>query len=397
MRFKMEPIHRGKHFVFPPWILVEIMSQPEFGTARPFQAPAMFDVQLTELSTRMTSHFRSPSSFKHHYKLLNTHGHKADEPDEDDVGALDEAERKRDICMHNMCLLFWLVSCSFCVVRYYCFACMYEFEKVAMFENFVHGDFPVPEEKRRHLLLKCGMTDGALFRLVKDFTTHTTEGSMVVAQMAQDHTGVEVPDGLGHAGHLLANLTQQAVNHSAHHVNGLLRHEHTQHLAQHLENLTQKARDVDSQDVADRLAGASHHVLHHGSNLMHGIAGAAGDLANSLGRRLEAPAERLVPRAERAQSEEELVELRKCTPDLSLILATCEELPFGEPLPTSQIPVFGLFSIPVKCVHGSACQVSMRFEEYDFPFACFLVAWIVMFIGSRHVFHRRIASLTGED
>ncbi|CAK0809603.1 unnamed protein product [Prorocentrum cordatum] len=89
---------------------VEILPQPEYGTARPWEAPAVFDVQLTELTTREFMGFRSPSSFKHKYTLLNTHGAKVDEPDEETMGELDATRRSQAACCKNMCFFLWLIS-----------------------------------------------------------------------------------------------------------------------------------------------------------------------------------------------------------------------------------------------------------------------------------------------
>lgn len=394
MRFKMEPLNRGLHLNFPPWILVEILSQPEYGTARPWEAPAVFDVQLTELTTRVTSHFRSPTSFKHHYTLLNTHGAKVDEPDEETMGQLDATRRKQVACCKNMCFFLWLISLCFMFVRYYSFACTYEFEKVAMLRNFVEDDFPVPRRTREHLLLKCEMTEPAILRLLEDFLQHTSEGSAHLGHLAENHTGIEIPDEVVSG---LSNVTHHAVHHAIHHGSrlagaaGSLAKRVANATSEHLANLTERAGDVDVgelaggvADVAGHLADAGASALHHSSRAVDHVVG-----AERNPRRLESPASSR-PSGRSRREKEELA----CNPDIDDILATCEDFPFGEPWPMLAVPVLGLFSIPVSCIHGSTCKVAMHFEQYDFPYACFLFAWVVIFFCSRRYFAHRIAVMS---
>lgn len=355
----------------------------------------MFDVQLTELTTRVTSHFRSPSSFKHHYTLLNTHGAKVLEPDEEAMGELDTTRRTEAACCKNMCFILWLISFCFLFVRYYCFACMYEFEKVAMLKNFVENDFPVPEERREHLLLKCMMTEPAILRLMEDFFRHTSEGSAHYADLAHNHTGIKIPDVVTSG---LRNVTHHALHHGSNIAGaaGNLAKHVANVTSGHLANLTERAGNIDvgdavgdladgAVDVGGHLANAGASALHHGS---HAVDHAVGAERNP--RRLESPANSQASFAESSFEEEEL----ECNPYIDDILATCETFPFGEAWPVLSIPVFGLFSIPVPCVHGSTCKASMHAELYDFPYACFFFGWIVIFFCSRKHYQHRIAVLT---
>merc|ERR1719291_1121760 len=288
-------------------------------------------------------------------------------------------------CCKNMCFFLWLISLCFMFVRYYCFACMYEFEKVAMLKNFVEDDFPVSEGKREHLLLKCEMTEPAIFRLLRDFFQHTSEGSVHYAHLAHNHTGIEIPDVVTSG---FSNLTHHALHHGsriagaagslAKHVANVT----SGHLRKHLSNWTERARNID---VGGTLASAGASALHHGSRVVDHAVG-----AERNPRRLESPANSQAPFPESTFEEEEM----QCNPDIDDILETCEEFPFGEAWPALPIPVFGLCSIPVPCVHGSTCKASMHAEQYDSPYACFLFSWIVIFLCSRRHFEHRITALT---
>jgi len=265
--------------------------------------------------------------------------------------------------------------------------------KVAMLENFVGGDFPVESSQREHLLSKCEMTDSVLYRLITDFSQHTVEGSTNIKARLHNTTGIAIPDSVKqesrhalHRGSQLAGAASDSVFH------------HGSRLARHVANDTApKLRDAAG-ELSEKVAG-------HATNAAQWMEEQA---ARRPDRRLEAPSQTGGPAADAREADvladgalgwqrrpdQELQELQSCSPSVQDILATCEELPFGESLPTVPLSVFGLFSIPLPCLHGSTCELSMKFEKYDFPYTCFLASWLLAFCCARAWFHHRIDELT---
>mmetsp|Transcript_112115 Transcript_112115/g.361990 ORF Transcript_112115/g.361990 Transcript_112115/m.361990 type:complete len:485 (+) Transcript_112115:135-1589(+) len=161
MRFKMEPMNRGESFAFPPWILMELTSEPEWGS------PWGFEVRLEEFHTQTRVFSTSAKDFKARYTLLTNHGMAAEEPDEDAVGEIDRVRRNKGACLGQMTFLLLLAILSFFGARYYTFSCYEEYAKVTVLQRF-DVEFPVDRKKSDHILGMCGLQGDHMIGLVTD-------------------------------------------------------------------------------------------------------------------------------------------------------------------------------------------------------------------------------------
>merc|ERR1719282_1782885 len=105
---------------------------------------------------------------------------KAEEPDEEKVGALDDLKRMKRSCLSQMIFVFFLI-------RYYCVSCYMEFENVTVLQNY-QLDFPVDEKLRHHYLKKCGKDGSALLAMLTNMGMDTFESAhKVIEDTKEEH------------------------------------------------------------------------------------------------------------------------------------------------------------------------------------------------------------------
>jgi len=152
--------------------LLEILSQPETEITEAFRVPPKFGVNVTDYSTGGTTRVTDAKTFKSTYRLINRHGMRAEEPDEEKVGRLDDLKRMKTGCLSQMLCFFFLVLIFFFTIRYYCYSCFAEFEKITVLQNF-DLDFPVQDEKMHHYLGKCNKEGSALLAMLSAMSSNT--------------------------------------------------------------------------------------------------------------------------------------------------------------------------------------------------------------------------------
>jgi hypothetical protein len=315
----MEPLDRSCDLSFPPWILVEIVAQPEFGTREWGSIPKSFDIRLTETSTGalQENEFQNAAEFKNKYTLLNNRGHRSEEPDENTVGALDSVKRLRVTCFSYWLMLLGIVSVPFLGARYYSSACVYEFEKLATLENWVE-DFPCRDDQRDHYLMKCAKDEPVYSRVLKGFFASIFEGSK--------------------------GYSQEAVQHLNEHLNEAV-------------NSTSVGKGL--RDVAAK----GHHAFQSVANSSNGALSSAAKVASAFG----------MPGQVAEQSEEDFL---KCNPDWKQIYGACQETPFGAVHPFLSISMLGIFTVPIPCTSW-ACDSESQLTRGDFPYFVFSILWVL--------------------
>jgi len=174
-RFRMDPIDRQRSdALFPPWLLMELNPMQEWG-GTPLTD---FSVRLTNTQTgEVEAPASNPGDFKSRYRLLNTYGIAAEEPDENIYGKLDKMRQRRGACLTQSCGILWLVILIFGFLRIYNFACYREYQIIHILDNY-QLDFPVSEDERDHYTRRCGLGNSIILDLLSGVTQRTAQVAM---------------------------------------------------------------------------------------------------------------------------------------------------------------------------------------------------------------------------
>lgn len=212
MRFRMEPCDRRSEFTFPPWILMELRAQQEYGHT------AEFDVRVNDFKTGSETQLSAPNDFKTKYRLLNTYGMRSEEPDELKVGELDRMKRRKGFFLVQIFSLLTLVSVLFITSRVYCFSCYKEYQKIAVLDN-AGLEFPVQDEMRNFFTVRCDL-DGSptvelIFGTVQKAGSEAMSKSMDYAKSAGGNTTNQLMGSLSSAVDTAGNLSSMMMANSS--------------------------------------------------------------------------------------------------------------------------------------------------------------------------------------
>lgn len=371
IRIRMEPLNRSLHFSFAPWILMELMAQPEMGTPEAFRVPSRFEVEITDTVTGKQTRVTDAKTFKQQYRLVNRFGYRAEEPDEEKVGALDDARRMKSACLTHMCLAFLALLSLFFLVRYYCYACFAEYEKVAVLDNF-DLDFPVEASIRDHYLGKCGKDGSALMAMMSRMGQDT---------LSKAHRGVREAHraALNRSVGLSAEVREQS---------GFM------WAARKAEADAKKRIDETSDLTAERL----------GTRLTPDPPPpAAAEKAEEDAREHTGEARNITKAAgtEEEDTREHIGETRNltkvqrerllCHPAPEEVVEVCDNVPFGAATPQLWLGV-GEFGVSLQC-QPATCHSFRTLRRFNLVAVCLAVGWLAAFLALKRGFDMRLTHL----
>jgi len=182
MRFRMEPVERSNDFTFPAWILMELQSHPEWS------APGDFAVRVTDTHSQTHHDLRNCADFKDQYKLVNSFGVKAEEPDERKLRKLSDAKVCQGLILKNILFLKIVILVVYFTSRMYIYNCQGTFKLKEVLRR-ADEKFPVTVSRRQWWSIRCSLTERTFFNMLGEiFLNIFGEG---VEQAEQDIPGVK--------------------------------------------------------------------------------------------------------------------------------------------------------------------------------------------------------------
>mmetsp|Transcript_57011 Transcript_57011/g.161884 ORF Transcript_57011/g.161884 Transcript_57011/m.161884 type:complete len:560 (-) Transcript_57011:7-1686(-) len=154
MRFQMNPIHKGRGFELPGWVLMTFELLEPWEEHGPLNSPP-----ITVRDTHNALHtFASVTDFKSQHPLRNSRGANVHEPLEADVDRYFLLRRNRQLYVKfcPMCLLLALLL--FVTAHLSVVSCFRSYKRMLVLHQ--HGvEFPASREKKTWVLSRCGYSD----------------------------------------------------------------------------------------------------------------------------------------------------------------------------------------------------------------------------------------------